>query len=83
MLIDLYLYNCNVHLLFSVVLAIGVKESSMLNNIFTSVNLLVVTYVVLCGVFKINFHNWAIPKDEVNVAPSCTKLHISQFFCLK
>lgn len=50
---------------FSVVLSIGVKESSILNNIFTAVNLLVVAYVVICGFFKLNFKNWSIPSDEV------------------
>ncbi len=46
-------------------LCLGVKESSILNNIFTLLNLVVVTYVVVCGLFKVDFHNWNIPKDEV------------------
>ena len=47
-------------------LSVGVKESSILNNIFTAVNLLVVAYVVICGLFKIDFANWNIPADEVS-----------------
>ncbi|CAH1772769.1 unnamed protein product [Owenia fusiformis] len=52
-------------ILLSIILAIGVKESSTFNNIFTGVNLLVVTYVVICGMFKADFHNWNIPKNEI------------------
>ena len=52
-------------LIFLVVLAVGVKESSIVNNIFTGVNLLVVAYVVICGVFKIDLDNWNIPSEKV------------------
>lgn len=48
-----------------VVLAVGVKESSIVNNILTGVNLLVVAYVVICGVFKIDLDNWNIPSEKV------------------
>ena len=56
------------HISFSlilVILAVGVKESSIVNNIFTGVNLLVVAYVVICGLFKIDLDNWKIPSKEV------------------
>jgi len=46
---------------FPVILAIGVKESTTFNNIFTGVNLLVVLYAVICGAFKANGENWALP----------------------
>ena len=49
----------------SVILAVGVKESSRFNNLFTGVNLLVVTYIVICGSFKSESHNWNINPDEV------------------
>ena len=50
----------------SVILAVGVKESSRFNNLFTGVNLLVVTYIVICGAFKSDPHNWNLKPDEVN-----------------
>ena len=59
--------HCSFLWYFSVILAIGVKESSIINNIFTGVNLLVVTYVVICGLFKVDFHNWSLPSAEVRV----------------
>ena len=50
----------------SVILAVGVKESSRFNNLFTGVNLLVVTYIVICGTFKSESQNWKSNPDEVN-----------------
>lgn len=46
------------------VLCFGVKESSLVNNIFTFVNLFVVAYVVIVGLFKADFHNWNLPRPK-------------------
>jgi len=46
-------------------LTLGVKESTRFNSIFTCVNILVVLYVVSCGIFKADFHNWNLSHDEV------------------
>lgn len=46
-------------------LASGVKESSRMNNIFTGVNLCIVTFIIIFGSIKANFHNWHISPDEV------------------
>ena len=37
----------------------------MVNNIFTLLNLAVVLFVIIAGMFKVNFENWYIPKDNV------------------
>ncbi|XP_063410762.1 cationic amino acid transporter 2-like [Mytilus trossulus] len=52
-------------LLLTCILAIGVKESSTFNNIFTGVNLLVVIYVIVCGAFKADTHNWSLTRNEI------------------
>ncbi|XP_070206997.1 high affinity cationic amino acid transporter 1-like isoform X2 [Littorina saxatilis] len=52
-------------LLLTGVLCIGVKESTRFNNIFTCVNLLVITYVVICGFFKADLSNWEIEPSKV------------------
>lgn len=52
-------------LVLTVLLIAGVKESARFNNFFTCVNLLVVLYVALCGLFKLDTHNWNVPEDEV------------------
>ncbi|XP_029651496.1 high affinity cationic amino acid transporter 1-like [Octopus sinensis] len=51
--------------LLTVVLAVGVKQSTMFNSIFTVLNLFVLTYVIICGFFNVDFKNWSIDKSEV------------------
>ncbi len=46
-------------------LAVGVKESTRFNSVFTGLNLLVVIFVVIAGSFKADFHNWNIPKEDI------------------
>jgi amino acid transporter len=47
-------------------LIVGIKESAVLNNVFTFVNLSVIALVVVVGLTKINGHNWKIQPNEVN-----------------
>lgn len=49
----------------TVMLVVGVKESTRFNSIFTGINLLVVIFVVIAGSFHIDFHNWNLSKDEI------------------
>ncbi|XP_070524707.1 cationic amino acid transporter 2 isoform X1 [Cardiocondyla obscurior] len=51
-------FALGVTLAFSVALAFGAKESSMVNNIFTLVNLSVVLFVIIAGSLKADFDNW-------------------------
>lgn len=46
-------------------LAIGVKESTRFNNVFTLVNLLVVVYVVIVGAFKADIRNWQLKPEDI------------------
>ncbi|KAF5286541.1 hypothetical protein FQR65_LT12545 [Abscondita terminalis] len=46
------LFSLGVVLLFSIALALGARESSLVNNIFTMVNLSVVLFVVVSGLWK-------------------------------
>jgi amino acid transporter len=46
-------------------LVIGIKESAILNNVFTAVNLTVIAIVIIVGLTKIHGHNWNISPDEV------------------
>ncbi|KAJ6645363.1 High affinity cationic amino acid transporter 1 [Pseudolycoriella hygida] len=52
-------------LLLAILLSVGVKESSVLNNIFTSVNVLTVLIVLVAGAIKADPANWNIPKDQI------------------
>ncbi|XP_014769092.1 high affinity cationic amino acid transporter 1 [Octopus bimaculoides] len=51
--------------LLTVILAVGVKQSTMFNSVFTVLNLFVLTYVIICGFFNVDFKNWSIDKSEV------------------
>lgn len=52
-------------MILALVLAVGVKESSFLNNIFTVVNLITVAIVLVAGTIKADPANWAIPKEAI------------------
>lgn len=54
-----------VTMLFAVCIAIGAKESTVVNNVFTMTNVCVVLYVIVTGAFKLNASNWSIPADQV------------------
>ncbi|XP_045162288.2 cationic amino acid transporter 2-like isoform X2 [Mercenaria mercenaria] len=63
-------FALGITLLLTVILAVGVKESSRFNNLFTAVNLLVVTYIVICGAFKADVHNWEVDPKTVTAVNS-------------
>ncbi|XP_055311081.1 cationic amino acid transporter 2 [Sitodiplosis mosellana] len=54
-----------VTILFSLAIAFGAKESSIVNNVFTFLNLAVVLFVIIAGSLKANPSNWNIPAAEV------------------
>ncbi|KAH8379409.1 hypothetical protein KR009_004702 [Drosophila setifemur] len=54
-----------VTILFSLAIAVGAKESTRVNNVFTMLNLGVVLFVIVAGLFKVSSSNWSIPKSEV------------------
>lgn len=41
-------------------MVVGVKESSLLNKIFTALNIVVIGFIVVCGVIKADIQNWKI-----------------------
>lgn len=51
--------------LFSFAVAFGAKESSILNNIFTFVNLSVVLFVIIVGSTMSDTSNWSIQAEDV------------------
>ncbi|XP_032289971.1 cationic amino acid transporter 2 [Drosophila virilis] len=54
-----------VTILFSWAIASGAKESTRMNNVFTMINLGVVLFVIIAGLFKVSSSNWNIPKSAV------------------
>lgn len=58
-------FAMSITFVFTVALAFGAKESSLINNLFTLTNLAVVLYVIICGSFKALPSNWQIPATSV------------------
>uniref|UniRef100_A0A1A9UMN4 Cationic amino acid transporter C-terminal domain-containing protein n=1 Tax=Glossina austeni TaxID=7395 RepID=A0A1A9UMN4_GLOAU len=52
-------------LLLTVLLSFGVKESSFLNNIFTSLNLLTISIVIIAGSIYADSNNWSLAAENV------------------
>lgn len=54
-----------VRLFLSALLAFGVKESAMVNKVFTCVNVLVLLFMVVSGLVKGTIKNWQIDPEEI------------------
>ena len=61
--VDFFAFGITI--LITGILAIGVKESSRMNNLFTGINLLVVLFMVIVGSTKANFKNWSLTESDV------------------
>jgi solute carrier family 7 (cationic amino acid transporter), member 3 len=49
----------------TVILAAGVKESSLVHTFFTTVNMLTIVVVLVAGILKVDKANWAISKEDI------------------
>eukprot|EP01138_Halocafeteria_seosinensis_P000880 gb/GECG01000903.1/.p1 GENE.gb/GECG01000903.1/~~gb/GECG01000903.1/.p1 ORF type:complete len:332 (+),score=18.43 gb/GECG01000903.1/:1-996(+) len=47
-----------VTMVLTLLVGLGVKESTRTNNVLTAVNLIVVSFVVIAGLFYVDFSNW-------------------------
>ncbi|XP_076025157.1 cationic amino acid transporter 2 [Genypterus blacodes] len=52
-------------MLLAGILAFGVKESAIVNKVFTAVNILVLVFVILSGFIKGDINNWYITRDSI------------------
>lgn len=63
--VQIYFLPNSLCLPFIGLLAFGVKESAMVNKIFTCVNILVLLFMVVSGLVKGTIKNWQIDPEEV------------------
>ncbi|XP_032687216.1 cationic amino acid transporter 3 isoform X2 [Odontomachus brunneus] len=52
-------------MLLAALLCVGVRESSILNNIFTVINLTTIAIVIVAGSIKANPSNWSIAPENI------------------
>lgn len=52
------IFSLTLSIVFAVALAFGAKESSLVNNVFTFVNICIVLLVITSGIFKSDPKNW-------------------------
>lgn len=48
----------------TVLLSFGVSESALVNKIFTAVNLLVLSFVIIAGFIKGDIKNWQLSEEN-------------------
>lgn len=57
------IFSFLVSIILAVALALGVKESLLMNNIFTVINILVVVFVIIAGSIKVDTKNWNLTNN--------------------
>ncbi|KAM9317687.1 high affinity cationic amino acid transporter 1-like [Pholidichthys leucotaenia] len=70
-------------LTLTALLAFGVKESAMVNKIFTCINVLVLLFVIISGLVKGDLKNWSLDPEEILNATSNSSINISDYVKFK
>lgn len=47
------------------ILAFGVKESAIVNKIFTAINIVILVFVIIAGFIKGDIENWQITEEDI------------------
>ncbi|KAL1491877.1 hypothetical protein ABEB36_012406 [Hypothenemus hampei] len=63
-------FSFGISILLAIALAFGLKESSLVNNVVTCLNVCVVLFVIIAGSLHANLDNWRITPNNTNVTNS-------------
>nr|CAH7724905.1 unnamed protein product [Callosobruchus chinensis] len=58
-------FACSISIILAVALAMGIKESSFVNNIITILNILVILFVIIAGSTEADIANWEVDPNKV------------------
>ncbi|XP_074601056.1 high affinity cationic amino acid transporter 1-like isoform X2 [Brevipalpus obovatus] len=67
------LFAFGITLVLTLMLCLGVKESTRFNSVFTFINLSIVVFVIVCGAFKTDLKNWKLDKEKDHLPPNAGK----------
>jgi hypothetical protein len=48
-------------------MVVGVKESALLNKLFTLINISLLSFIIICGATKADFSNWNININVIHL----------------
>uniref|UniRef100_A0A8B9YBL2 Cationic amino acid transporter C-terminal domain-containing protein n=2 Tax=Bos mutus grunniens TaxID=30521 RepID=A0A8B9YBL2_BOSMU len=57
-------------LLLTGVLVLGARESTLVNKVFTGINILVLSFIILSGFIKGDLHNWELTEQDYKLNAS-------------
>ena len=67
---DLVIFDVLYSIFSTGVLALGVRESTLVNKVLTGINLLVLSFFILSGFIKGDLHNWKLTEQDYKLNTS-------------
>ncbi|XP_036901505.1 cationic amino acid transporter 3-like [Sturnira hondurensis] len=65
-------FSLGLVLLLTGLLVLGARESALVTKVFTGLNLLVLSFVILCGFIKGDVHHWQLTEQDYELAKNAS-----------